>query len=336
MHIALRNRSNRPIFVDGVDVMPEVNWVLDHMRTFTHAIRSGEWKGYTGRSVTDVVNIGIGGSDLGPVMVTEALKAYRMQHPPYAFCLQCGRHPHRRSAAAARSGNDALCHCIQDLYDAGDPGERAIREGLVSAQQPGNAAAIARHFVALSTNMEEVVKFGIDTQNMFAFWDWVGGRYSLWSAIGLSIALSVGMRNFEELLAGAFGMDEHFRTAPSGGNTPGDSGAARHLVRQLLRSETHAILPYDQYLHRFPAYLQQAIWRATASGWTRDGETGRLRHGPVIWGEPGTNGQHAFFQLIHQGTRLIPADFIAPVETHNPVGIITSCCSPISLPSRRR
>ncbi|HSD91296.1 MAG TPA: glucose-6-phosphate isomerase [Kofleriaceae bacterium] len=317
LHTALRNRSNRPILVDGKDVMPEVNAVLAKMRGFSERVRSGAWKGHTGKTITDLVNIGIGGSDLGPVMVTEALKSY-------------GK-PDLRVHFVSNVDGTHLAETVKDL----DP-ERTLfivasktfttQETITNAKSarswltgklPG--ADVAKHFVALSTNAKEVAAFGIDTANMFEFWDWVGGRYSLWSAIGLSIACFIGMENFEELLAGAHAMDEHFRTAPLEENLPAIIGMLGVWYSNFWDAQTHAILPYDQYMHRFAAYFQQGDMESNGKGVDRQGH--RITDyttGPVIWGEPGTNGQHAFYQLIHQGTRVIPCDFIAPVESHNP------------------
>ena len=319
LHIALRNRSGRPIVVDGEDVMPRVQRVLDHMRAFSESVRSGEWRGYTGKAITDVVNIGIGGSDLGPVMVTEALKPYaspglrahfvsNVDGTQIAEVLKAINHETSLFIIASKTFTTQ-----ETLTNA----ESAKAWFLYAAKDRG---AVAKHFVALSTNEKEVRKFGIDERNMFEFWDWVGGRYSLWSAIGLSIAVSLGMDRFEELLAGAFAMDEHFRTAPLEKNLPVLLGVLGVWYNNFFDAQSHAILPYDQYMHRFPAYFQQGDMESNGKRVTRDGETAAYSTGPVIWGEPGTNGQHAFYQMIHQGTKLIPADFLAPIETHNPVG----------------
>jgi glucose-6-phosphate isomerase len=319
LHIALRNRSNRPIIVDGEDVMPQVNAVLDHMREFSEAVRSGQWKGVSGRRITDIVNIGIGGSDLGPVMVTEALKPYGMEGLSVHFVSNVdGTHI---AETLKRLVPEATLFIIasktfttqETLTNA-----HTARGWFLDAthDEPG----IAKHFVAVSTNGAEVAKFGIDTKNMFEFWDWVGGRYSLWSAIGLSIALYIGMEAFEELLSGAHEVDEHFRTAPLERKLPAIMGLLGIWYNNFFDAQTHAILPYDQYLHRFPAYFQQGDMESNGKSVTRDGRRVDYSTGPVIWGEPGTNGQHAFYQLIHQGTKLIPCDFIASVETHNPIG----------------
>ncbi|MBX7216659.1 MAG: glucose-6-phosphate isomerase [Candidatus Kapabacteria bacterium] len=319
LHTALRNRSNRPIMVDGADVMPQVNRVLEQMRSFTESVRSGGWKGWTGETITDVVNIGIGGSDLGPVMVTEALKHYALPSLRLHFVSNVdGTHiaetlkqlrPERTlfiiaSKTFTTQETLANAHTARDWF----------------LQSAGDRAAVARHFVALSTNGAEVEKFGIDVANMFEFWDWVGGRYSLWSAIGLSIALSVGMDGFTQLLEGAHQMDEHFRTAPLHQNIPVVLGLLGVWYNNFFGAESHAILPYDQYLHRFPAYFQQGDMESNGKGVDREGNRVEYSTGPIIWGEPGTNGQHAFYQLIHQGTKLIPADFIAAIQTLNPAG----------------
>ncbi len=319
LHVALRNRSNRPILVDGKDVMPEVNAVLAHMRAFTDRVRSGEWKGYTGEPVADVVNIGIGGSDLGPVMVTEALKPYAQPGLRCHFVSNVDG-THLAEALEEVRPETTLFIIASKTFTTQETLTNAHSAKdwfLASAKGP---AHVAKHFVALSTNEPEVRKFGIDPANMFEFWDWVGGRYSLWSAIGLSIALSIGMDNFEELLTGGHLMDEHFRTAPLEQNLPVILGVLGTWYNNFFGAQTHALLPYDQYMHRFPAYFQQGDMESNGKSVTRDGEACTWTTGPVIWGEPGTNGQHAFYQLIHQGTKLVPCDFLAPVETHNPMG----------------
>jgi glucose-6-phosphate isomerase len=319
LHVALRNRSNTPISVDGQDVMPDVNAVLAHMRPFSTAVRDGRWKGYTGQRITDVVNIGIGGSDLGPFMATEALKHYAQPGLNVHFVSNVdGTHLAETLkevrpetvlfiiASKTFTTQETLtnAHSAKDWFLASARDERHV----------------AKHFVALSTNESEVKKFGIDPANMFAFWDWVGGRYSLWSAIGLSIAISVGMDNFDEMLTGAHLMDQHFRTAPLEQNLPVILGVLGVWYNDFFGAQAHALLPYDQYLHRFPAYFQQGDMESNGKSVTRHGEPCTWQTGPVIWGEPGTNGQHAFYQLIHQGTKLIPCDFLAPVETLNPLG----------------
>lgn len=321
LHIALRNRSNRPIMVDGKDVMPDVNGVLGHMKEFCEAVRSGRWRGYTGKSITDVINIGIGGSDLGPVMACEALKAYSDRDLRMHFVSNVdGTH----IAECLRQLNPETCLFIiasktfttqETLCNA-----HTAREWFMS--QAGDAAAVAKHFVALSTNAKQVAAFGIDTRNMFGFWDWVGGRYSLWSAIGLPIALSIGFDNFEELLTGAHEMDTHFIEAPAERNLPLTLALLGVWYNNFFEpsAQSHAILAYDQYLSRFAAYFQQGDMESNGKFVDREGRRVAYSTGPVIWGEPGTNGQHAFYQLIHQGTKLIPCDFIAPCNTHNPVG----------------
>jgi glucose-6-phosphate isomerase len=319
LHVALRNRSNRPIKVDGEDVMPEVNAVLEHMREFTEAVRSGVWTGYTGKRITDAVNIGIGGSDLGPVMATEALKPYGSPHLRVHFVSNIdGTHIVETTKHLDPETTIFIVASKTFTTQETITNAHTAREWFLN--KAVDEAAIAKHFVALSTNAAEVSKFGIDTKNMFEFWDWVGGRYSLWSAIGLSIALYIGMGNFEELLEGAHEMDEHFRTTPLEENLPAILGLIGIWYNNFFGAQTVAILPYDQYMHRFSAYFQQGDMESDGKSINRDGQPVGVQTGPVIWGEPGTNGQHAFYQLIHQGTKLIPCDFIAPIESHNPVG----------------
>ncbi len=319
LHVALRNRSNSPICVDGEDVMPQVNRVLARMRTFSESLRNGDWRGYSGKAITDVVNIGIGGSDLGPVMVTEALKPYGKPGLNAHFVSNIDG-THIVETLKPLNPETTLFIIASKTFTTQETLTNAhtAKDWLLQAAR--DKAAVAKHFVALSTNANEVARFGIDTQNMFEFWDWVGGRYSLWSAIGLSIAVYIGMDNFEALLSGAHAMDQHFRTAPLEKNMPVVMGLLGVWYNNFFAAQTHAILPYDQYLHRFPAYFQQGDMESNGKHITRDDEVTDYSTGPVIWGEPGTNGQHAFYQLIHQGTKLIPADFLAPVETHNPVG----------------
>ncbi|HOW50666.1 MAG TPA: glucose-6-phosphate isomerase [bacterium] len=319
LHVALRNRSSRPMLTDGKDVMPGVRKVLDQMRDFSERLLSGAWQGYSGRRITDIVNIGIGGSDLGPVMVTEALRPY----------WKPGITPHFVS-------NVDGTHMIETLKKL-DPATTLFiiasktfttQETMTNAEtarrwfldKAKDEKAVAKHFVAVSTNAKEVAKFGIDTANMFEFWDWVGGRYSLWSAIGLSIACTVGFENFEHLLDGAHAMDEHFRTEPFERNAPVILALLGVWYGNFFGAHSEAILPYDQYLHRFAAYFQQGNMESNGKSVGRDGRPVGHETGPIIWGEPGTNGQHAFYQLIHQGTKLIPCDFIAPAISHNPVG----------------
>jgi glucose-6-phosphate isomerase len=319
LHVALRNRSNRPIRVDGQDVMPEVNAVLAHMKEFSDAVRGGAWTGYTGERITDVVNIGIGGSDLGPVMATEALKPYsRPDLRPHYVSNVDGTHiAETLKKVRPESTVFIVASKTFTTQETLTNAQSARRWFLDSAK---DEAHIAKHFVALSTNEVEVKKFGIDPRNMFAFWDWVGGRYSLWSAIGLSIAVTIGFDDFEELLAGGHEMDEHFRTAPLEQNLPATLGLIGVWYNNFFGAQTHAILPYDQYMHRFAAYFQQGDMESNGKSVNRKGELVDVSTGPILWGEPGTNGQHAFYQLIHQGTKLIPCDFLAPIETHNPIG----------------
>ena len=319
LHVALRNRSNRPILVDGRDVMPEVNRVLQHMREFSDAIRSGSWKGYSGKAISDVVNIGIGGSDLGPVMVTEALKPYGKPGLRVHFVSNIDG-THIAETVKHLNPETTLFIVASKTFTTQETitNAQTARSWLLeSAKDP---AAVAKHFVALSTNAKAVTKFGIKTDNMFEFWDWVGGRYSLWSAIGLPIMVFIGPDNFDALLEGGHAMDEHFRVAPVEKNLPAILGLLGVWYNNFFGAQTHAILPYDQYMHRFPAYFQQGDMESNGKGVTRDGTAAETSTGPVIWGEPGTNGQHAFYQLIHQGTKLVPADFIAPVRSHNPIG----------------
>jgi len=320
LHVALRNRSERPIEVDGEDVMPAVNAVLAKMRDLSERVRSGAWTGHSGRRITDVVNLGIGGSDLGPVMVTEALRPY-WQDGLRAHFVSNIDGTHIAETLRRVDPETTLFIVASKSFTTQETltNARTARDWLV--QRLGDEAAVAKHFVALSTNAQAVAAFGIDPANMFEFWDWVGGRYSLWSAIGLSIAIVIGMDRFEELLAGGHDADEHFRTAPLTENIPVIMGLLGIWYHNFLGAESHAILPYDQYLHRFAAYFQQGDMESNGKGVDRDGR--RITDyttGPVIWGEPGTNGQHAFYQLIHQGTRLIPADFLAPARSHNPTG----------------
>ncbi len=320
LHVALRNRSGRPILVDGKDVMSDVDTVLARMRRFTDRVRSGEWKGYTGEAITDIVNIGIGGSDLGPVMVTEALRPYWKEGLRAHFVSNIDG-THLVETLERCRPESTLFTVASKTFTTQETITNAVSARAWLLEALGDRAAVAAHFVALSTNAKEVAAFGIDTDNMFEFWDWVGGRYSLWSAIGLPIALVMGMDNFEELLAGAHDIDEHFRTAPFARNIPVVMGLLGIWYHNFWGAESHAILPYDQYLHRFAAYFQQGDMESNGKGVDRQGRPiVDYTTGPVIWGEPGTNGQHAFYQLIHQGTRLIPCDFLAAMESHNPIG----------------
>ncbi|MDO5055312.1 MAG: glucose-6-phosphate isomerase [Pasteurella oralis] len=318
LHTALRNRANTAVLVDGQDVMPEVNAVLAKMEAFCQRVISGEWKGYTGKAITDVINIGIGGSDLGPYMVTEALRPYK-NHLNLHFVSNVDG-THIVEVLKKVNPETTLFLVASKTFTTQETMTNALSARdwfLASAKEQQH---VAKHFAALSTNAKAVAEFGIDTHNMFEFWDWVGGRYSLWSAIGLSIALSIGFEHFEALLAGAHAMDQHFRTAPIEQNIPTTLALVGLWNTNFLGAQTEAILPYDQYLHRFAAYFQQGNMESNGKYIDRDGkEINNYQTGPIIWGEPGTNGQHAFYQLIHQGTTLIPCDFIAPAQTHNPL-----------------
>ena len=319
LHTALRNRSNTPVYVDGKDVMPEVNAVLAKMSVFCDRVISGEWKGYTGKAITDVVNIGIGGSDLGPYMVTEALRPYKNHLNMHFVSNVDGTHIAETLKKVNPETTLFLVASKTFTTQETMTNANSARDWLLAAAK--DSSAVAKHFAALSTNGKAVAAFGIDTNNMFEFWDWVGGRYSLWSAIGLSIALSIGFDNFEELLSGAHEMDKHFRTAPLEKNIPATLALVGLWNTNFLGAQTEAILPYDQYLHRFAAYFQQGNMESNGKYVDRNGNVIRdYQTGPIIWGEPGTNGQHAFYQLIHQGTMLIPCDFIAPAQSHNPLG----------------
>jgi len=319
LHTALRNRSNTPVYVDGKDVMPEVNAVLAKMSAFCDRVISGEWKGYTGKAITDVVNIGIGGSDLGPYMVTEALRPYKNRLNMHFVSNVDGTHIAETLKKVNPETTLFLVASKTFTTQETMTNANSARDWLLAAAKDNSA--VAKHFAALSTNGKAVAEFGIDTNNMFEFWDWVGGRYSLWSAIGLSIALSIGFDNFEALLSGAHEMDRHFRTAPLEKNIPATLALVGLWNTNFLGAQTEAILPYDQYLHRFAAYFQQGNMESNGKYVDRNGDVIRdYQTGPIIWGEPGTNGQHAFYQLIHQGTMLIPCDFIAPAQSHNPLG----------------
>lgn len=317
LHVAPRNRSNTPILVDGKDVMPEVNAVLEKMKTFSEAIISGEWKGYTGKAITDVVNIGIGGSDLGPYMVTEALRPYK-NHLNMHFVSNVDG-THISEVLKKVNPETTLFLVASKTFTTQETMTNAhsARDWFLKAA--GDEKHVAKHFAALSTNAKAVGEFGIDTANMFEFWDWVGGRYSLWSAIGLSIVLSIGFDNFVELLSGAHAMDKHFSTTPAEKNLPVLLALIGIWYNNFFGAETEAILPYDQYMHRFAAYFQQGNMESNGKYVDRNGNVVDYQTGPIIWGEPGTNGQHAFYQLIHQGTKMVPCDFIAPAITHNPL-----------------
>ena len=319
LHTALRNRSNTPVYVDGKDVMPEVNAVLAKMNAFCDRVISGEWKGYTGKAITDVVNIGIGGSDLGPYMVTEALRPYKNHLNMHFVSNVDGTHIAETLKKVNPETTLFLVASKTFTTQETMTNANSARDWLLAAAKDNSA--VAKHFAALSTNGKAVAEFGIDTNNMFEFWDWVGGRYSLWSAIGLSIALSIGFDNFEALLSGAHEMDKHLRTAPLEKNIPATLALVGLWNTNFLGAQTEAILPYDQYLHRFAAYFQQGNMESNGKYVDRNGNVIRdYQTGPIIWGEPGTNGQHAFYQLIHQGTMLIPCDFIAPAQSHNLLG----------------
>ncbi len=319
LHTALRNRSNRPVLVDGVDVMPEVNAVLAQMRDFSEKVRSGAWLGYTGKRITDVVNIGIGGSDLGPVMVCDALKPYASADLAVHFVSNIDG-AHLMRALEKCQPETTLFIVASKTFTTQETMTNAISARTWFLNKAQDNAHVAKHFVALSTNAKAVTDFGIDQANMFAFWDWVGGRYSLWSAIGLSIALYVGMDHFEALLSGAHEMDQHFQTAPLEENMPVIMALIGIWYNNFFDVATHAILPYDQGMSRFPAYLQQADMESNGKFICRDGKRIQYKTGPVIWGEAGTNGQHAFYQLIHQGTQVVPCDFLMPVHSHYAIG----------------
>ena len=317
LHTALRNRSGKPVLTDGKDVMPEIQGVLERMKDFSGRVISGEWKGFTGKEITDVVNIGIGGSDLGPVMVTEGLKAYKTR-----LNMHFVSNVDATQIAETLKGLDPETTLFliasktfttqETMANANSAKEWFLKSGA-------QIADVAKHFAALSTNGSGVSAFGIDTKNMFEFWDWVGGRYSLWSAIGLSICLAIGYDKFEELLTGAHEADEHFRNAEFEENIPVIMALLGIWYNNFFEAESCAILPYDQYLHRFAAYFQQGDMESNGKYIDRNGKRVDYETGPIIWGEPGTNGQHAFYQLIHQGTKLIPCDFIAPAISHNPL-----------------
>lgn len=319
LHTALRNRSNSPVYYEGKDVMPDVNEVLRQMEELCNKIHTGIWKGYTGRTITDIVNIGIGGSDLGPVMVTEALKPYKKQNINSHFISNVDG-THIKETLKKLDPETTLFMVasktfttLETMINAG-----SARKWFLDSAKDANH--IKKHFIAISTNEEAVKKFGIDPHNIFRFWDWVGGRYSLWSAIGLSIACTIGFSNFLQLLEGAHEMDKHFRETPFGENIPVIMALISIWNLNFFGAETEAILPYDQYMHRFPAYFQQGNMESNGKHIDRNGKEVTYKTGPVIWGEPGTNGQHSFYQLIHQGTRFIPCDFLIPAVSHNPLG----------------
>jgi glucose-6-phosphate isomerase len=319
LHTALRNFSNTSIPVEGSDIMPGIQKVLEQMKAFCEGIHSGTWKGYTGKRIRYIVNIGIGGSDLGPVMVTEALKPYWVDGIQTFFVSNVDG-THISEILKKVTPEQTLFLIASKTFTTQETMTNAHTARNWFLQQAQNPEHIAKHFAALSTNEKEVVEFGIDKANMFEFWDWVGGRYSLWSAIGLSIALTIGYDHFEQLLKGAHDTDHHFKTEPIENNIPAIMALLGIWYTNFFGASSHAILPYDQYLHRFAAYLQQGDMESNGKSVDRAGNLVSYATGPIIWGEPGTNGQHSFYQLIHQGTHLIPCDFIAPAISHNPVG----------------
>ena len=319
LHVALRNVSGNPIEVGGKDVMPEVQGVLAKMKTFSDSVISGEWKGFTGKAISDIVNIGIGGSDLGPVMVTEALKPYQKAHIQTHYVSNVDG-THIAETLKKLNPETTLFMVASKTFTTQETMTNAhtARDWFLKAAE--EEEYIKKHFVALSTNKEGITKFGIDPNNMFEFWDWVGGRYSLWSAIGLSIACTIGFEHFHQLLEGAHAMDQHFRQSPLEKNMPVILALIGIWYNNFFGAESEAILPYDQYMHRFAAYFQQGNMESNGKYVDRNGKPVSYQTGPIIWGEPGTNGQHAFYQLIHQGTKLIPCDFLAPAISHNPLG----------------
>ncbi|WP_369163028.1 glucose-6-phosphate isomerase [Candidatus Thiodiazotropha sp. LNASS1] len=319
LHVALRNRSNQPIWFDGEDVMPSVNAVLQRMEAFSESVRCGDWKGYTGKPISDVVNIGIGGSNLGPLMVCEALKPYQKPDLRMHFVSNVDG-THIVDTVSALDPETTLFIIASKTFTTQETLTNAVTARKWLLDELHDEAAVARHFVAVSTNAEEVSRFGIDTANMFEFWDWVGGRYSLWSAIGLPIAIAIGMQNFFELLEGAHEMDQHFLHADLSENMPVIMALLGIWYLDFAKTRTHAILPYDQYLRYLPDYLQQADMESNGKRVTRFGRPVDYPTGPVVWGTAGTDGQHAYYQLIHQGTQLIPCDFIIPVNSHNETG----------------
>jgi glucose-6-phosphate isomerase len=318
LHTALRNRTNSPILVDGKDVMPEVNKVLDQMKKFSDQVCAGNWKGYSGKPITDIVNIGIGGSDLGPYMVTEALRPYWKNITPHFVSNVDGTHI--AETTKRLNPETTLFIIASKTFTTQETMTNAESARAWFLEKTRNEGDVAKHFVAVSTNSKEVTRFGIAPENMFVFWDWVGGRYSLWSSIGLSIACTIGFDNFLQLLEGAHAMDNHFKNEPFEKNAPVILALLGIWYNNFFGAASEAILPYDQYLHRFAAYFQQGNMESNGKAIDRIGNPVLYQTGPIIWGEPGTNGQHAFYQLIHQGTKMIPCDFIAPVNSHNPVG----------------
>jgi glucose-6-phosphate isomerase len=319
LHTALRNFSGQPVQSEGKDVMPDVQAVWQQMRNFCNRVHSGEWTGYTGKKIRYIVNIGIGGSDLGPYMVTEALKPYWVEGMQVYFVSNVDA-THIAETFKKINAEETLFLIASKTFTTQETMTNAQTARSWFLKFAGDEAHVAKHFAALSTNEKEVTKFGIDKANMFGFWDWVGGRYSLWSSIGLSIALTIGYDNFEQLLKGGHATDNHFRSTSFDQNIPVIMALVGLWYTDFFGSQTEAILPYDQYLHRFAAYFQQGNMESNGKSVDRKGKPVSYATGPVIWGEPGTNGQHAFYQLIHQGTVLIPCDFIAPAISHNPIG----------------
>lgn len=319
LHTALRNVSGQPVLLDGKDVMPEVNAVLQQMEDCCNRIHKGEWKGFSGKRIRYIVNIGIGGSDLGPVMVTEALRPYWVQGIQTYFVSNVDG-THIAETLKKVTADETLFLIASKTFTTQETMTNAHSARTWFLENGGTEKDIALHFAALSTNEKAVKEFGIDTKNMFAFWDWVGGRYSLWSAIGLSIALTIGYKNFHELLAGAHATDQHFQHTPFEKNIPVIMALVGIWYGNFFDAASEAILPYDQYMHRFAAYFQQGNMESNGKNVDRNGKPVDVQTGPVVWGEPGTNGQHAFYQLIHQGTKVIPCDFIAPAVSHNPLG----------------
>ncbi|HNP16885.1 MAG TPA: glucose-6-phosphate isomerase [Fulvivirga sp.] len=319
LHTALRNRSNTPILVEGKDVMPDINRVLKQVELFSNKVINGEWKGYSGKPIEYIVNIGIGGSDLGPVMVTEALGSYKVPHIKTYFVSNVDG-THIVETLKKVDPESTLFLIASKTFTTQETMTNAHSARRWFLENGGYEESVKKHFVALSTNSEAVKAFGIDTNNMFEFWDWVGGRYSLWSAIGLSIACTIGYKNFERLLEGAHAMDNHFKNEPFKNNIPVTLATLGIWYNNFFKAESHALLPYDQYMHRFAAYFQQGDMESNGKQIDRNGKPISYQTGPIIWGEPGTNGQHAFYQLIHQGTKLIPCDFLAPAISKNPIG----------------
>src|SRR6188768_4597731 len=319
LHTALRNLSTEPVFAEGKDVMPEVRKVLKQMKNFCNRVHDGRWRGYTGKRIKYIVNIGIGGSDLGPLMVTEALKPYWLEDIQTFFVSNIDG-THIAEVLKKIKPERTLFLIASKTFTTQETMTNAFTAREWFLEHAIEEKHVAKHFAALSTNESEVVQFGINKRNMFRFWDWVGGRYSLWSAIGLSIALTIGYKNFEELLAGAYDSDQHFRNSSFEKNIPVLMGLIGLWYTNFFGAQSEAILPYDQYLHRFAAYFQQGNMESNGKSIDRNGEPVGYQTGPIIWGEPGTNGQHAFYQLIHQGTKIIPCDFLAPAISHNPIG----------------